>query len=139
MEAALWVDNEDDDSSTDSAFGHHGVTAEQLKQGQSGLTFAEVASPDTASYVSAASQPETSPPLVNQTVSPMGLFGEVCGECDEEEHPETFEHGRDGGQQMFIAKASGEGVVHASDLYVLILQELLDLRVALMTAELDVY
>ena len=139
MEAALTANDEDDDnSSTDSAFGHHGVSVEQLQHGHVGLTLADVASPDNASYMSAGSQPQAPPSLTNQPVSPMGLYGDVDDEHDQDEHPETFAHGRDGGQQMFISKASGEGVVHASDLYVIILQELLELRVALMTAEHDV-
>ena len=134
MEAVLAGNEDDDDSSTDSAFGHHGITAERLQHGHSGLTLAEVASPDNASYMSAGSRPIS---LSSQPVSPMGLFGDVGDDQYQDEHPESFDHGRDGGQQMFIVKASGEGVVHASDLYVIILQELLELRVALMTAEHD--
>ena len=88
MEAVLAGNEDDDDSSTDSAFGHHGITAERLQHGHSGLTLAEVASPDNASYMSAGSRPIS---LSSQPVSPMGLFGDVGDDQYQDEHPESFD------------------------------------------------
>lgn len=149
-------EDEEDDSdgdSVDSAFGQSGVDVELVNR-----QLSTSASPTNqylleAAIVAARAEAEAEASSVGSpdytsagSGRPSFLSGDedededeegYYDEEDEEDEPvETFVHGREeGGQQMFIGRADGEGMVMVSDLYVAILEELLDLRVSLMTGE----